>query len=92
MNLQYIRSAPFLVRSFISLQVPWYKEKGDSEFQTTYIGFLWNLVLEQVSLPEEKRVKFRRRRVQIFLDLFTDHPHGYRLSSYTASFKGNEFL
>jgi hypothetical protein len=42
------------------LCVPWHKEKGDSEFhyQTTFIGYHWDLVLRRVSLNDEKRLKF----------------------------------
>jgi hypothetical protein len=56
------------------LQVPWHKEKGDQEFhyQTTFIGYYWDLVLRRVSLNDEKRLKFHNR-VRIFIDSFDGH-------------------
>ena len=35
------------LRRIAPLSVPWHKEKGDSEFhfQTTFIGYYWDLVL-----------------------------------------------
>jgi hypothetical protein len=58
-----------------SLQVPWHKDKGDLAFLyvTNFIGFRWDLPNKQVSLSEEKRLKFHNR-VRIFLDCFTGHP------------------
>jgi hypothetical protein len=58
-----------------SLRVPWHKDKGDPAFLsvTNFIGFRWDLPEKQVSLPEEKRLKFLNR-VRIFLDCFTGHP------------------
>jgi hypothetical protein len=58
-----------------SLHVPWHKDKGDLAFLsvTNFIGFRWDLPNKQVSLPEEKRLKFLNR-VRIFLDCFTGHP------------------
>ena len=62
------------LRRIASLQVPWHKEKGDTEFhyQTTFIGYYWDLVLKQVSLNDEKRLKFHNR-VRIFIDSFDGH-------------------
>ncbi len=57
-----------------SLNVPWHAEKGDKSFvfTTTFIGFLWDIPGKLVSLPEEKRLKFRER-VRQFLDAFSGH-------------------
>ena len=62
------------LKRIISLDIPWHKEKGDSEFhyQTTFIGYHWDLVFKRVSLNDDKRLKFNRR-VQIFLDSFDGH-------------------
>src|SRR5271168_4228938 len=56
------------------LSVPWHGEKGDSEFhyQTTFIGYYWDLVLRRVSLNVEKRLKFHNR-VRVFIDRFDGH-------------------
>jgi hypothetical protein len=62
------------LRRIAPLSVPWHKEKGDSEFhfQTTFIGYYWDLVLRRVSLNDEKRLKFHNR-VRIFIDCFDGH-------------------
>jgi len=53
------------------LGVPWHKEKGDDHFLfvTTFIGLCWDIPAKLVSLPEEKRLKFREH-VRHFLDDF----------------------
>lgn len=58
-----------------SLCVPWHKEKGDLTFLyiTNFIGFRWDLPNKHISLPEEKRLKFRNR-VRTFLDCFAGDP------------------
>jgi len=71
---QYDYDREEALRRIASLQVPWHKEKGDCEFlyQTTFIGYYWDLVLKWVSLNDEKRLKFHNR-VRIFLDSFDGH-------------------
>ena len=44
-----------------------------SHISPTFIGFRWDLPKRQISLPEEKRLKFHNR-VRIFLACFTGHP------------------
>jgi hypothetical protein len=44
------------------LQVPWHLTKGqDFDFIVEYVGFLFDLLQQTVSLPERKRLKFRQR-------------------------------
>ncbi|KAF8832843.1 hypothetical protein HHX47_DHR1001714 [Lentinula edodes] len=51
------------------LGFPWHPEKGEHQFVLTFtfIGFLWDLELRRVSLPEDKRLKYLFR-LQNFLD------------------------
>jgi hypothetical protein len=46
-----------------SLGVPWHPTKTGKHFDfiMTFIGFLWNLQLRRVSLPEKKRLKYLDR-------------------------------
>lgn len=44
-----------------------------SHISPTFIGFRWDLPKRQISLPEEKQLKFHNR-VRIFLACFTGHP------------------
>ncbi|KAF7319947.1 Reverse transcriptase/ribonuclease H [Mycena kentingensis (nom. inval.)] len=44
------------------LRAPWHPDKGQGfAFLVIYIGFLWDFQRRQVSLTEEKRLKFLRR-------------------------------
>lgn len=63
-----------MLRRVAPLQVPWHQEKGDKVFVfvTTFIGFLWDIPRKLVSLPEEKRLKFRER-VRVFIESFSGH-------------------
>ncbi|EAU91389.2 hypothetical protein CC1G_07424 [Coprinopsis cinerea okayama7 len=56
------------------LKVPWHPDKGDGIYWTIfqYIGFLWDLERKEVSLPDDKRLKFRER-TRRFLDNFEGH-------------------
>jgi hypothetical protein len=64
-----------MLRRVQSLGIPWHEEKGDDHFLfiTTFIGFRWDIPAKLVSLPEEKRLKFRER-VRRFLDNFQRRP------------------
>ncbi|KAF5381168.1 hypothetical protein D9757_009423 [Collybiopsis confluens] len=55
-----------------SLGVRWHPNKGDDDFTfiTTYIGFLWDLALKRVSLPNDKRLKYLER-IHLFLSEFS---------------------
>ncbi|KAF5346278.1 hypothetical protein D9757_014841 [Collybiopsis confluens] len=57
-----------------TLGVPWHPDKGDKFFVniTTFIGFLWNIPLRQVSLPEGKRLKYIHRLTS-FIDESSSH-------------------
>jgi hypothetical protein len=52
------------------LRIPWHETKGQREFShiVAYLGFLWDLWLKQVALPDEKRTKYFGR-VKTFLTL-----------------------
>jgi len=55
-----------------SLKVPWHPDKGMKAFASSlvFLGLLWNLEHRQVSLPENKRLKFLSR-VNSFTEQFT---------------------
>ncbi|KAF5390649.1 hypothetical protein D9757_002642 [Collybiopsis confluens] len=57
-----------------TLCVPWHPDKGDKFFVdiTTFIGFLWNIPLRRVSLPEGKRLKYLHRLTS-FIDESSSH-------------------
>lgn len=58
-----------------SLGIPWHPDKGDSDFVniTKFIGFIWDLVLKHVSLPEEKHLKYVFC-LEEYLEKFKGHP------------------
>ena len=44
------------------LNVPWHKTKGqDFAFRLRYVGFDFDIIQKTVTLPQEKRLKFKRR-------------------------------
>ncbi|KAJ3537651.1 hypothetical protein NMY22_g5509 [Coprinellus aureogranulatus] len=52
------------------LRIPWHPEKGDGVFRSvfTYIGFRWDIDKKEVSLPDEKRLKFLERTRRFLAD------------------------
>lgn len=59
----YNYDKPEILAAIAALGIPWHPEKGDGVFRSvfTYIGFLWDINQKVVSLPNEKRLKFRER-------------------------------
>ncbi|KAF8823347.1 hypothetical protein HHX47_DHR10000429 [Lentinula edodes] len=62
-----------MLEAIESLGVPWHPDKGDENFVTVtrFIGFLWNLELKRVSLPDDKRIKYLER-IRVFLSNFSN--------------------
>lgn len=54
----YAKSSP--------MKVPWHPKKWkDFAFIFTYLGFLWDLLLHTVTLPDEKRFKYRNKLADV---------------------------
>ena len=68
------------------LGIPWGADKCiDHAFQAVYLGFLWDLEAHTVSLPEDKRLKYRATLSSVFHLIRTKKAHRRHIQSINGT-------